>query len=592
MSCRAIATSDRTPPRWPALLAALAAIVLAGGSAGDPGATTPPAEAGTAAEESAAPPADDLRARAEREGWHYEEETGRYYRIEKVQRVERAYHWIDEAKTKVQFPRGVIFDVVEYDDDFFTVKVYGTPFQARRAPPPPATDRRAERAAAAETYEVAAGEVDRLLFVPFDRGLPQVGQWRETFDVADMNEDGHLDVVFGPSRKGSPRPNVLLGDGEGNWRWWSEARWPALPYDYGAAAAGDLNGDGHLDMVLGVHLRGILAIVGDGRGHFEPWTEGIDFKVPGRGDDVSGFSSRRLELLDWDGDGKLDILALGEGPKAELTGPSSSRMLNESLSFVLYRNKGDGTWEAHQVGGGDREFGTDFTFGDWNGDGLRDTAIASARAGSAQIIGFGTGGDELRTAELPALRPRAFLRAAAAADLDRDGRDELLLGYLSNELGVWRGGIDVYRYLPGEEPTWERRPLYVEEARKGVTALATGDLDGDGNADVVALNAHGEVWALLGDGTGGVARELSPELPSPEEGCEGYDVHLVDLDGDARPEVIAAFAGEPQGFSGVPGLFTQGCKGQGRIRAWKAVPRPAESTDQPGAGEPGSDETL
>ena len=81
-----------------------------------------------------------------------------------------------------------------------------------------------------------------------------------------MNEDGHLDIVHSPARKAPGPPVIFLGDGKGNWRRWSEAKFPRLPYDYGDAAVGDFNGDGHPDIALGVHLRGLLALTGRRQG--------------------------------------------------------------------------------------------------------------------------------------------------------------------------------------------------------------------------------------------------------------------------------------------------------------------------------------
>jgi len=51
--------------------------------------------------------------------------------------------------------------------------------------------------------------------------------------VADMNGDGHLDIVHGPARKQSGPPVIFLGDGQGSWTQWKEARFPSLAYDYG-----------------------------------------------------------------------------------------------------------------------------------------------------------------------------------------------------------------------------------------------------------------------------------------------------------------------------------------------------------------------
>ncbi len=51
-------------------------------------------------------------------------------------------------------------------------------------------------------------EVDQLVGVDFGHGLPAEGQWRNSFEFADMNEDGVLDLVHGPPRKGGREPDL------------------------------------------------------------------------------------------------------------------------------------------------------------------------------------------------------------------------------------------------------------------------------------------------------------------------------------------------------------------------------------------------
>jgi hypothetical protein len=115
----------------------------------------------------------------------------------------------------------------------------------------------------------------RLRFTPFGQGLPPSGQWREGFAIAGMN------------------------------------------------------GDGHPDLALAVHLRGLIALLGDGMGGFRDSSQGRDFALGGK----SAFSSTALRLVDWNGDGRPDILALGERP--ELMG---GRLVHSSRGVSLYHN--------------------------------------------------------------------------------------------------------------------------------------------------------------------------------------------------------------------------------------------------------------
>ena len=151
----------------------------------------------------------------------------------------------------------------------------------------------------------------------------------------------------------------------------------------------------------------------------------------------------------------------------------------------------------------------------------------------------------------------------AVGDFNGDGRLDLAVGYLSFELGVWRTGIDLFLGRP--DGSWQRRGVAVEEGRGGLTALASGDVDGDGKLDLVGLTGDGKTWILLGNGDGTFVREKSPEIPTAEGGCKGYDVKIADLDGEPGGEIVAEFAGEPSAMY-APGL----CQNVGSLVAWKA----------------------
>ena len=541
----------------------------------------PPALQKAAADRESASKAGAAGAAGDDEEWQLDEETGRRYKIGKVPKIKGTYIWRDE--NHIRLPGGMFkVEVVKHDDRWFWIKIWEPVQRPDRQPPARPKPTQEELDQAAATYAVESGASDRIRLEPFDQGLPRTGQWRQGFDVADMNEDGHLDIVFGPSRKGRSHPNIFLGDSQGTWRLWSEARYPPLPYDYGDAEAADFNGDGHQDIAFGFHLRGMLALIGDGEGGFQPWTEGLDLDVPGQGGTASAFSSRAIDSIDWNNDGRPDLLALGEGPKGVklVPGKDSGTMINTARSFALFVNLGDGSWSRQTIEDRSSDFGDDFAIGDFDRDGRPDLAVASRRRGSREILRTSAAAGEdgqLVAQELAPLRTRSALTAVSAADLDGDGFEEILIGYVNRELDVWRTGIDLYT-RGSAEAEWQRRTVASEESRAGVWDMTVGEIDGDGVPDLVALTGEGETWVLLGDGQNSFAPEASPELPRRVKGCEGSEVRLVDLDGDGRDEVLAAFAGEPAGPIGLPGVISfPGCPGQGRIYAWRVVPSAAES---------------
>lgn len=490
------------------------------------------------------------------------DKEGRKYFVVSTPRIEGYYTWLDKEHTKVRLPYGMGVDLASYDDKTFWVKVY----KQEEVPPAPAPQRRSpeELAKRSATYKFDLPTVHRLDFSPFDDGLPKRGQWRNGFVVADMDGDGHLDIVHGPARKGGNRPVVFLGDGKGHWKQWA-ATFPQIPFDYGDIAVGDLNGDGKLDMVVASHLRGMTALLGDGKGNFTSWSQGIEFELPGNGQTKPPFSSRAIQIVDWNHDGRPDILAAGEGPRLALTrGSGSSDAFNRGArGSRIYLNQGNGTWlpqdEQNPV-----VFGDAVASGDFNGDGHLDFASGSSILGYKEILAYGQPDGSWKRVAVDLVRPDAVVTALVVADFDHDGRDDLAVAYTSSELGVWRTGIDILYSRPGE--SWERRTLFNEESRTGISSLAAGDLDGDGARDLVALIDGGGSWIFLGDRKGWFSRESGSPVPAGESGCRGYHAVLADVDGDGRDELLIDFAGE-----GISPTSASQCANGGGLHVWKAA---------------------
>ena len=509
------------------------------------------------------------------DGKWLKDEKGRLYYVDKQRKVKGQYRRLPNHIVQTQM--GIPIEVVREDDTWFYFKVYnvepGMVFKGVNTPRPPAA---ADLAAIAAAYKAEAPESHRLDFVDFGRGLPKSGQWREGFVLADMNGDGHLDIVHAPPRKGLSPPVIFLGDGQGNWRRWREARFARFPYDYGDIAVADLNGDGHPDIVLGIHLKGLTALLGDGKGNFlTRWDKGLDFHLPGKhapgkpADSSSTFSSKTIAIVNWNHDPRPDILALGEGPKLAMTTKAIAAPIAPSQSYgpVLYLNQGDGTWKRKDQGTDARQvFGQSLTIGDFNGDGRPDFAVGTSIQGRRDLVYLGRADGGWDKLEID-VRPDAYVRSVLAADFDRQGRSDLAVGYQSYEAGVWRFGVDVFYPRPGGK--WQRRTLAAKEGMGGVTALGAGDLDGDGNLDLVALTSTGETWIFLGDGKGFFTRETAP-IPAYGPGCGGNRVRLADLDGDGKDEIVASWSGEYEAI-----YAPEACRSEGGITAWHAAPAAA-----------------
>jgi hypothetical protein len=561
-----------------ALCCAVFLALLQAGCSSQNAARTGAATTGTAAARNGASPVSQSKTDkptsaaplpAPPDGKWLVDEQGRQYFVDKIPKQEGGYIWLNPEKTQVQVRYGGVYDVVGQDENSFQIKIYRVD-TAVRSGPASAEITPEKLAAVAATYRNETGTSDRLQLEPFGRGLPASGQWRNGFRIADMNGDGHPDIVHGPSRKGSRQPAIFLGDGKGNWRPWSEAKFPRLPYDYGDVAVADFNGDGRMDLVLAVHLRGLLVLVSDGPegSSFKEWDRGVDFHASGAPPAKEAiFSSHTVASADMNGDGRPDIITLGEGPRlaqSNSPGEAAASPVPGGYGMVIYFNQGDGSWVRRSESPADRVrlHGDKVVVGDFTQDGKLDTILGSNVLGAKNILRIGAAGGAWTVADLKDLR-RGFVGGVSIADFNGDGRMDLAVGYLSVELNIWRTGIDVF--LGRADGSWERRPVAVAENRSWLTALDSGDIDGDGKLDLAALTGEGETWILLGKGDGSFVREKTPEIPPAEGGCKGYDVRIADLDGEPGGEIVAEFAGEPSAM-----FAPNHCANEGSLVAWKA----------------------
>ncbi len=96
------------------------------------------------------------------------------------------------------------------------------------------------------------------------------GQQPNDIAIGDFNRDGKLDLAF--ANHEAKHLTVLLGDGQGGFKPAPNSPFAAevLPHTHGVAA-GDLNGDGNVDLVTDSWGNDQVAVLlGDGKGGFKP----------------------------------------------------------------------------------------------------------------------------------------------------------------------------------------------------------------------------------------------------------------------------------------------------------------------------------
>jgi len=319
--------------------------------------------------------------------------------------------------------------------------------------------------------------------------------WVNSIAIGDVNNDGRSDLVVVHS---GDDPDYFLGiflqDSTGSFR-------PIIKYATSnvlRVRIGDLNGDGLPD----------IACVGGAADTVQIFYQNKDGTLSEPVSLAALNSGEGLEIADLNNDGLNDIVV---GSSNGSSKPSIGILYQTSAGAFqppVYRYlRGRPDWGSTGVFG--------LAIGDLNGDGLKDIAASSDHSLFAGVFTQNGSGMLNPPVTYPSL---SITSAIKVADVNSDGRDDMVVAN--------PGSLAVYLQTPTGTffPSVVHAPYNPQYSDIGsfVDGLAIGDVNGDGLADIVAVDL-GRLLVYYGDpnGSQGMATTLyvQTEPYYPNEYC-------------------------------------------------------------------------
>jgi tetratricopeptide (TPR) repeat protein len=344
----------------------------------------------------------------------------------------------------------------------------------------------------------------------------------------DYDGDGDLDIFDASS------PQRLLRNSGGKFTDVTEGSGLSMPGSRHcfAAVAGDYDNDGKPDLFVSCFNDKAFALYhNEGDGHFSNRTKEAAIKLPS----AAGAPYLSAAFVDVDHDGDLDIFITGptnillrnngNGTFTETTeiAKVSSRnsysiasaivptdfdnrrdvdlfLLDHNEPPRLFRNMRDGTFldVANEVGLTSQGVFWCAAAGDVNKDGFTDFFLGGGRRG---VFFMSDGRGRFKSKPAPLQTKNAM--AAQFLDYDNDGLLDLLV-INTRGLRIWRNvGRDfvdvsdraVTPAFRNQDATYGYRGILSSQS-----ALASADLDGDGDVDLILRAPDGKLKALRNDG--------------------------------------------------------------------------------------------
>ena len=263
---------------------------------------------------------------------------------------------------------------------------------------------------------------------------------------------------------------------------------------------------------------GVLTF-GGSQAKIELWRPGAEPEVIWQKDFGGKFSRMRDgEVADLDGDGTPDIAVA----------------THDQGVVAVISPDGEGGWSVDEIDQEADTFVHEIEIGDLDGDGTLEVYATPSEPnkadGSAQpgkVVRFvpATGEGRVVVADLGDRHAKEIL----VHDVDGDGTDEL---YVSVE-AVSGGQVEIRRYDAGTDPTAGEVIAAFDDTQ--CRFLTPGDVDGDGDKEIVAAAFRSGLWLLDPTEDGWAVSSIDRDSGGFE-----HAAILTDLDGDGADELYVA----------------------------------------------------
>jgi len=375
--------------------------------------------------------------------------------------------------------------------------------------------------------------------------------------AGDVNGDGYADIIVGAPRNDTNGSNAgrayiytntltgrdipdefFTGEAEGN------------GFGYAVSGAGDVNGDGYPDVIVGAIQFGVVGGLPSGRAYIYFGGPGMDNTADviltgaAHGD---YFGNSVSSAGDVNGDGYDDVIV---GAPYNDAGGSNAGSAYIFYGGISMNNVADVTLTGANV---DDYFGSSVSSaGDVNGDGYDDVIVGVPGHGQTGRAYIYFGGANMNNSADVTLRGWADgdnfgYSVATAGDVNGDGFDDVIAGSPNNDLGGTDAG-QAYIYFGR---AIMNSIYYVADIALtgagtndnfGRSVSTAGDVNGDGFDDVI-VGAQG---SAITDGAyiyfGGLSMNNTADVVltgKTESYSFGYSVSTAgDINGDGYSDVI------------------------------------------------------